>query len=71
MAISRLKAAKGDGRVTDRTQGEFNYRITKLSPNSKPQEKRGAEIQWLPAVEYTAVKEVLAVCLRPGCYDPV
>ena len=53
--ISRLRAAKGDGRITDpRAPG-----ITKLSPNSKPQEKRGAEIQWLPAVEYTAVKEVL------------
>ena len=40
-----------------------NYRITKLTASSKPQEKRGAEIQWLLAVESTVVKEVLAVCL--------
>ena len=57
----QAKGRKGDGRITD-PRG-VNYRITKLTANSKPQEKRGEEIQWLPAVECTVVKEVLAVCL--------
>ena len=61
VAISRLKAAKDDGRITD-PWGD-NYRITKLTASSKPQEKRGTEIQWLIAVECTVVKKVLAVCL--------
>ena len=61
VAISRLKAAKDDGRITD-PRG-VNYRITKLTASSKPQLKRGTEIQWLIAVECTVVKKVLAVCL--------
>ena len=61
VAISRLKAEKDDGRITD-PRG-VNYRITKLTANSKPQEKRGAEIQWLFAVERTVVKDVLVVHL--------
>ena len=61
VAISRPKAAKDDGRITD--PWGVNYRITKLTASSKPQVKGGAEIQWLPAVECTVVKEVLAVCL--------
>ena len=61
VAISRQKAAKDDGRITD-PRG-VNYRISKLTASSKPQMKRGTEIQWLPAVECTVVKEVLAFCL--------
>ena len=40
---SRLKAVKDDGMITD-ARG-VNYRITKLTASSKPQEKRGTEIQ--------------------------
>ena len=61
MAIHQAEGRRGDGRTTD--PGECNSRTARLPPNSKPQEKRGAELQWLPAAESTVVKEVLADCL--------
>ena len=51
MAIHQVEDRRGDGRPL--TPGKCDYRTVRLPPNAKPQEKRGAELQWLPAVEST------------------
>ena len=57
VAISRLRAAKGDGR-------------SNWPPNSWPHKKRGSETQWFLAVECTVVKEVMADSLWPCLLRP-